>query len=114
MTIRLLISTVLAALIVGCVSDRVVRESTFQGDFTRYHCESQYAFQVAYMPNTPAALLRLVDGDYRLIQVPSGSGVKYTLDDMTNQAPNPITLHAKGNQARLEIGRMVYSDCLTQ
>lgn len=112
--LRLLTAFALTGMLVGCADERVVREEVFQGEFLFYQCESQYTFQVAYMPNTPAALLRTEQGDFRLMQVASGSGTKYILDDQTTEKPNPITLYTKGNQARLEVGRQVHKNCVTQ
>ncbi|WP_255199256.1 MliC family protein [Vibrio sp. JPW-9-11-11] len=112
--VRLIKALTLTGMLLGCADDSVVREKVFQGDFLLYQCESQQTFQVAFMPNTPAALLRTEQGDYRLMQVRSGSGSKYILDDKTTETPNPITLYTKGQQARLEVGRMTYKNCLTQ
>lgn len=98
----------------GCSHSAIDREADDTYQFVTYQCESNKQFEVAYLIEEQAALLRLPKHDYRLIQVPSGSGAKYILDNGTKPILNPVTLHTKGDDARLELGRVVYKNCKTQ
>lgn len=114
MKFRLLLTTIIGLGLTACSYNAVERDSAYQGDFTFYQCSADKTFKVAFMPNEPLALLRLPEHDYRLVQVPSGSGTKYILDDGTAQTLNPVTLYTKGKEARLELGRVVYKNCISQ
>ncbi|RTZ16149.1 hypothetical protein EJ063_10250 [Vibrio aquaticus] len=114
MKYRSLAMVVVAATLMGCSYSAVEPKSEYMGDFKHYSCQDNKSFKVAYMPNEPKALLRLPEHDYRLAQVRSGSGAKYILDDGTSESLNPVTLFTKGNEARLELGRVVYKNCQTQ
>ncbi len=109
-----LLVAALTASLSACSSNKPVRNTVYQGDFIAYQCSSGGAFQLALMPNEDKALLRLPEGDYRMVRVPSGSGTKYILDDGTAKVQNPVTLYTKGNEARLEVGITIYKDCIGQ
>ncbi|MCZ4294490.1 MliC family protein [Vibrio sinaloensis] len=111
---RVLLTAMIGLVLTACSYNAVERDSAYQGDFEFYQCSADKTFKVAFMPNQPLALLRLPEHDYRLVQVPSGSGTKYILDDGTAQTLNPVTLYTKGSEARLELGRVVYKNCISQ
>jgi|GEM_PF-1045494 len=114
MKYRSLLIALVGVGLIGCSFNAVEPKSAYQGEFKNYACQDDKSFKVAYMPNEPKALLRLPENDYRLARVRSGSGVKYILDDGTSETLNPVTLFTKGNQARLELGRVVYKNCVTE
>ncbi|MBW3694323.1 hypothetical protein EK599_01355 [Vibrio sp. T187] len=97
-------------LVMGCSQSASVGDSIPDGKFTRYQCESNSSFEVAYL-NDGKAVLRLPQHEYRLVQVAAGSGTKYILDDGTAELLNSVTLHTKGEKARLELGRVIYKNC---
>lgn len=100
--------------LLGCSHSAVEHKDDETHAFVTYLCDSNKQFEVAYLRDQQSALLRLPKHDYRLTQVPSGSGAKYILDNGTKPILNPVTLHTKGDNARLELGRVVYKDCKTQ
>ncbi|MFM2590712.1 MliC family protein [Vibrio sp. TBV020] len=114
MKYRSLLMAVIGVSLVGCSYSAVEEKSAYQGEFKNYACQDDKSFKVAYMPNEPKALLRLPENDYRLARVRSGSGSKYILDDGTSETINPVTLFTKGNEARLELGRVIYKNCMTE
>lgn len=81
-------------------------------DFLNYRCESGEQFEVAYFPGKESATLRMAGESYSLIQVPSGSGIRYILDGKT-EANKAMTLYSKGDEARLEFGQSIYKNCKT-
>tara|TARA_Y100001960_G_scaffold201774_1_gene210881 strand:- start:1840 stop:2184 length:345 start_codon:yes stop_codon:yes gene_type:complete len=107
---RTLIFSALLSLM-GCTQSAIESPNSFKGEWKTYLCESGKSFQVGYMSKQDKALLRLPKHDYRLIQMPSGSGTKYILDDGTAEKLNPVTLYTKGEEARLELGRVIYKNC---
>ncbi|KLN64278.1 MULTISPECIES: MliC family protein [Vibrio] len=111
---RVLFTTVLALSLSGCSFTAMERENHYQGDFMFYQCSAGETFELALMPNDDTALLRLPKRDYRMIQVPSGSGTKYILHDGTAEIQNFVTLYTKGKEARLDLGQVVYKNCITQ
>ncbi|KJY82348.1 hypothetical protein TW81_14720 [Vibrio galatheae] len=114
MKYRILLTTFAAATLAGCSFTSTDEQNQYRGDFMFYQCSADQTFKLALMPNDNLALLRLPKKDYRLIQVPSGSGTKYIQDDGTAETPNVVTLFTKGKEARLEIGEVIYKNCLTQ
>lgn len=104
----------MSGVLTACSTISTETENRYQGDFTYYQCSGGDTFKLALMPNDYTALLRLPKKDYRMIQVPSGSGTKYILHDGTAETPNPVTLYTKGNEARLELGVEVYKNCISQ
>ncbi|MDC5807535.1 MliC family protein [Vibrio europaeus] len=111
---RLLFAVALGLSVSACSFTSMERENHYQGDFLFYQCSGGETFKLALMPNDYTALLRLPKKDYRMIQVPSGSGTKYILHDGTAEIQNPVTLYTKGKEARLELGHLVYKNCITQ
>ncbi|UUM31199.1 MliC family protein [Vibrio japonicus] len=81
-------------------------------EFLNYRCESGEQFKVAYFPSKESATLRLADQSYSLVQIPSGSGARYILDDKSAEK-KAITLYTKGVEARLELGQSIYKNCKT-
>ncbi len=110
MKYRMLLLIAASITLFGC-SQSALESTDFTGEFTQYQCDSAKAFQVGYMPSQNKALLLLSETRYRLIQVPSGSGTKYILDDGPAEKINPVTLFTKGADARLELGRVIYKNC---
>lgn len=106
MNSKLLIVGALASFVVGCAP------TPHKTEYLTYHCEAEKSFEVAYFPEKESAILRVSGQPYPLIQVPSGSGARYILDDKTT-AENAITLYTKGNEARLELEQSVYKNCKT-
>jgi membrane-bound inhibitor of C-type lysozyme len=113
MTHRFILSSVIIAALAGCTHSAIQTEEVASADFIKYECESDRSFEVAYLVEQEAAILRLPKHDYRMIQIPSGSGTKYILDDGTAEKVNPMTLYTKGEGARLELGRVIYKNCVT-
>lgn len=111
MNSRWLLCLVFSSALLGCTHSAVVKEGELKqaANFVTYQCESNHSFDVAYLDEQ--ALLRLPKSEYRLKQVPAGSGTKYILDDGTAELLNRITLRTKGDFARLELGRVVYRNC---
>lgn len=109
-----LFAIVAAGMLSACSYIASEPQNHYQGDFMFYQCSAGETFKLALMPNDYAALLRLPKRDYRLIQVPSASGSQYVLDESIDQVLNPVTLHTKGKEARLELGDTVYKNCMTQ
>ncbi len=100
---------IIVTALVGCSQSAVVKDDT-SSQFMTYQCESNRSFDVAF-PEHEKAVLRLPDHEYRLTQVAAGSGTKYILDDGTAEILNSVTLHTKGDNARLELGRVIYKNC---
>ncbi|MEZ8825786.1 MliC family protein [Vibrio amylolyticus] len=111
---RLTVLTMFGFVLMGCSqsthSDMNVDESLFH----TYQCESEQYFDVAYIPDSDIAILRVVDKEYALIRIRSGSGARYILNDGTADVENPITLRTKADDARLEYHQQVYKNCKTQ
>ncbi|OIQ25995.1 MliC family protein [uncultured Vibrio sp.] len=111
---RLTVLITLGFVLVGCSqsthSDMKVDESLFHA----YQCESDQHFDVAYIPDSEIAILRVEGKEYALIRIRSGSGTRYILNDGTADVENPITLRTKGDDARLEYHQQVYKNCKTQ
>ncbi|MGF1695030.1 MliC family protein [Vibrio kyushuensis] len=112
---RLLILIACVLSLLGCsqsssVDGMKVNESLFH----TYNCESDKSFDVAYIPDSEIAVLRVAEKEYALIQIRSGSGTRYILNDGTAEVENPVTLRTKGEEARLELNQHVYKNCKTQ
>ncbi|MGB1321232.1 MAG: MliC family protein [Vibrio gallaecicus] len=101
---------IIVTALVGCSQSAVVKDDTSGSQFMTYQCESNRSFDVAF-PEHEKAVLRLPAHEYRLTQVAAGSGTKYILDDGTAEILNSVTLHTKGDNARLELGRVIYKNC---
>lgn len=101
----MLVASLCTVALVGCS-----KSAAPDNQFVTYQCESDVSFDVAYLSNEKA-VLRLPDNEYQLTQVPAGSGTKYILDDGTSEMISSITLRTKGDDARLELGRVVYRNC---
>lgn len=106
----MLVASLCTVALVGCSKSAAPDSEASNNQFMTYQCESDVSFDVAYLDNEKA-VLRLPDNEYRLTQVPAGSGTKYILDDGTAEVMNSITLRTKGDNARLELGRVVYRNC---
>lgn len=106
----MLVASLCTVALVGCSKSAAPDGEASNNQFMTYQCESDVSFDVAYLDNEKA-ILRLPDNEYRLTQVPAGSGTKYILDDGTAEVMNSITLRTKGDNARLELGRIVYRNC---
>ncbi|WP_299688360.1 MliC family protein [uncultured Vibrio sp.] len=96
--------------LVGCSKSAAPDNAISDEGFVTYQCESDTSFDVAYLENEKA-VLRLPKHEYRLTQIPAGSGIKYILDDGTSELINRVILYAKGDNARLELGRVIYKNC---
>lgn len=79
----------------------------------QYDCDNQHQFSVTYLIEDQAALVRVLDIDYALVQAPAGSGTRYILPENTLSEVMPVTLYTRGDNARLEYGREVYQNCKT-
>ncbi|KHA60013.1 hypothetical protein NL53_13000 [Vibrio variabilis] len=97
--------------LIGCSQSASQSDNSFQGDWILYQCDAGKAFEVGYLPEQEKAWLKVEQQEFPLIQVPSGSGTKYILDDGTAATANPIVLHTKGTNARLEFARTIYKNC---
>lgn len=106
----LLIASLCTVALVGCSKSAALDNTVPDNQFVTYQCESDVSFEVAYLDNEKA-VLRLPDNEYRLIQIAAGSGTKYILDDGTSEVVNSVTLRTKGDNARLELDRVVYKNC---
>ncbi|MCG9638974.1 MliC family protein [Vibrio sp. Isolate34] len=106
----MLVASLCAVALVGCSKSAAPDSTASDNQFVTYQCESDVSFDVAYLSNEKA-VLRLPDNEYQLTQVPAGSGTKYILDDGTSEMINSVTLRTKGDDARLELGRVVYRNC---
>ncbi len=108
----MLVASLCTVALVGCSKSAApeTESATSDNQFVTYQCESDVSFDVSYLDNEKA-VLRLPDNEYQLTQVPAGSGTKYILDDGTSEMINSITLRTKGDNARLELGRVVYRNC---
>ncbi|MGF1799282.1 MliC family protein [Vibrio gigantis] len=106
----MLVASLCTLALVGCSKSAAPDSAVSDNKFVTYQCESEVSFDVAYLGNEKA-VLRLPDNEYQLTQVPAGSGTKYILDDGTSEMINSITLRTKGDNARLELGRVVYRNC---
>lgn len=106
----MLVASLCTVALVGCSKSAAPNSAASDNQFVTYQCESDVSFDVAYLSNEKA-VLRLPDNEYQLTQVPAGSGTKYILDDGTSEMINSITLRTKGDDARLELGRVVYRNC---
>ncbi|MBY7730701.1 MliC family protein [Vibrio bathopelagicus] len=106
----LLIASLCSVALVGCSKSAAPDSVVSDDQFVTYQCESDASFKVAYLGNEKA-VLRLPDNEYRLTQIAAGSGTKYILDDGTSELLNSVTLRTKGDNARLELGRVVYKNC---
>ncbi|ROQ86957.1 MliC family protein [Vibrio crassostreae] len=106
----MLVASLFTVALVGCSKSAAPDSAASDNQFVTYQCESDVSFDVAYLSNEKA-VLRLPDNEYQLTQVPAGSGTKYILDDGTSEMINSITLRTKGDDARLELGRVVYRNC---
>ena len=108
----LLIASLCTVALFGCSKSAAPEtESAVSDDqFVTYQCESDASFKVAYLSDEKA-VLRLPENEYRLTQIAAGSGTMYILDDGTSELINSVTLRTKGDNARLELGRVVYKNC---
>lgn len=111
MKYRLIALTAVMTALMGCTHSAIQSDDVAGADFLEYQCESDRGFEVAFLSDQEAAILRLPKHDYRLIQIPSGSGSKYILDDGTSEELNSMTLYTKDDSARLELGRVIYRNC---
>lgn len=114
MKMKALLGLLAGVTLFGCSYSAIERKADEKQPFVTYQCASNKQFEVAYLIKEQEAILRLPKHDYRLAQVPSGSGAKYILDNGTKPILNPVTLHTKGDDAQLELGRVVYKNCKTQ
>ncbi|MGF1754840.1 MliC family protein [Vibrio makurazakiensis] len=106
----LFIASLCTIALVGCSKSAAPEGVVPDDQFVTYQCESNASFDVAFLEGEKA-VLRLPKHEYRLVQVAAGSGVKYILDDGTAELLNNVTLRTKGENARLELGRVVYKNC---
>ncbi|MFL9759785.1 MliC family protein [Vibrio cyclitrophicus] len=106
----MLVASLCTVALVGCSKSASLDSAASDNQFVTYQCESDVSFDVAYLSNEKA-VLRLPENEYQLTQVPAGSGTKYILDDGTSEMISSITLRTKGDDARLELGRVVYRNC---
>ena len=106
----LLIASLCTVALFGCSKSTAPDGAVSDDQFVTYQCESDASFKVAYLGNEKA-VLRLPENEYRLTQIAAGSGTKYILDDGTSELINSVTLRTKGDNARLELGRVVYKNC---
>ena len=105
----MLVASLCTVTLMGCSKSAAPDSATSDNQFVTYQCESNVSFEVAYLDKK--AVLRLPENEYRLTQVAAGSGTKYILDDGTGELINSVTLRTKGDNARLELGRVVYRNC---
>ncbi|WP_394139790.1 MliC family protein [Vibrio chagasii] len=106
----MLVASLCTVALMGCSKSAAPDSTISDNQFVTYQCESDVSFEVAYLDNEKA-VLRLPENEYRLTQVAAGSGTKYILDDGTGELINSVTLRTKGDNARLELGRVVYRNC---
>ncbi|WP_164684056.1 MliC family protein [Vibrio maerlii] len=78
--------------------------------YTSYQCEGNKGFQIAF-DGDEFAYLNSSSKDYRLAKYPAASGMKYILDDGTKPPINGVTFIAKGDDARLEVGNILFRNC---
>ncbi|EGU40048.1 MliC family protein [Vibrio scophthalmi] len=107
----ILATTVLV--LAGCASSDSQTSSNDPNQY-QYDCDNQHQFSVTYLIEEQGALVRVQEMDYALIQAPAGSGLRYMLPDNALSEVMPVTLYARGDNARLEYGREVYQNCVTQ
>ncbi|MDD9176366.1 hypothetical protein ERW49_16420 [Aliivibrio finisterrensis] len=74
-----------------------------------YQCDGGKNFQITF--NEDKALLQLPKEDYALKRAVSASGMKYISDDGMPDISAAIVFHGKGDEARLDLGRVVLKNC---
>ncbi|WP_063661752.1 MliC family protein [Aliivibrio fischeri] len=74
-----------------------------------YECEAGRNFEITF--NNDDALLTLPKEEYVLKRAVSASGVKYVLNDGMPDVSSAIVFHGKGDEAMLELGRVVLKNC---
>lgn len=74
-----------------------------------YACDAGRNFQITF--NEDKALLQLPKEDYALKRAVSASGMKYISDDGMPDISAAIVFFGKGDEARLELGRVVLDHC---
>lgn len=74
-----------------------------------YACDAGRNFQITF--NEDKALLQLPKEDYALKRAVSASGMKYISDDGMPDISAAIVFFGKGDEARLELGRVVLKNC---
>jgi membrane-bound inhibitor of C-type lysozyme len=90
------------ALVLGCASsgDR----PRWPRDATIYRCDGDKELVVQYLPDGKSAMVMYQERDFRLDQVESGSGVRYS--------NGRTTLHTKGAEAFMEEGgQTLFANC---
>ncbi|PMH37588.1 hypothetical protein BCU68_07725 [Vibrio sp. 10N.286.49.B3] len=95
--------------LVGCSQPKMDGDGSNKSHLVRYLCGDD-GFSVLYLPDKKA-LLEFRDETFQLIQVPSGSGIKYITDDRDFTFTTAVTLYSKGEEAIFEFGRAVFADC---
>lgn len=74
-----------------------------------YVCDAGRNFQITFSDDK--ALLQLPKEDYALKRAVSASGMKYISDDGMPDISAAIVFFGKGDEARLELGRVVLKNC---
>ncbi|MUK27800.1 MliC family protein [Aliivibrio fischeri] len=74
-----------------------------------YECEAGRNFDITL--NNDDALLKLPKEEYVLKRAVSASGMKYVLNDDMPDVSSAIVFHGKGDEAILELGRVVLRNC---
>src|SRR5690348_11505162 len=97
-SILLIVSTLLA----GCAGARS-REAAPEELHVRFACTNGEALAVRFVPARRVAVLSRNDQPVELTQQPAGSGFLYS--------DGPTTIRGKGDELRVEIGRMVPLEC---
>ncbi|MCK6265311.1 MliC family protein [Vibrio sp. ZSDE26] len=114
MRLRMFFLLALGLSLMGCSQSSVNEMKIDESLYHTYRCQSDMSFDVAYIPDSEIAVLRVEEMEYALIQIRSGSGTRYILNDGTAEVTNPVTLRTKGDEARLEYNQQVYKNCKTQ
>lgn len=78
--------------------------------FMNYKCDDAKSLDIAYL-NDGKAVLKLVDSEHRLKEVPAASGIQYILDDNNPANDTQVVLWAKGKMATAEINGVAYRTC---
>ncbi|MGR6840354.1 MliC family protein [Aliivibrio wodanis] len=74
-----------------------------------YQCDNDRNFQITF--NKDKALLQLPKEDYALKRAVSASGMKYISDDGMPDISTTIIFQGKGNEASLDLGRVLLKNC---
>lgn len=109
MTIRRMASLAAALGLAGCTSwwpwgGGPAEQPRYPADATIYQCDASKQLVVRYVDGGKAAIVMYPDRDFRLDQVPTGSGARYS--------NGRTTLATKGDEALLEEGgSTLFANC---